>query len=329
MDNTNIRCANCGSTLNGNQKFCGICGAPVSSGQPIGVDRCTRCGNELNKGAMFCNKCGTPVGKVNLPDAAKKGIYKKVLGITASVVVVLSVGIAVAVGSDNSGRNEKSESASVNSVMTESAEKGGNTADKPVGVQETGIYTVSEYINSSNRLILYRLKYEKGEGEYGVSRSATPVKDEFCDDIYILENGKMSYYYCVYYEGEGLNHNLLYFKELSKMTDDEIVEAVKERYDAKFVDRPVDMAVYTNGTGNSVEYETITAGYDENGKHFSAKLNFMSAYPQTTATVYDSNYNGIIGKDNSGTADYYYWYRGNGLFLTLDGLDSEGVAVDP
>lgn len=322
MNKTDIRCANCGNTLNENQKFCGRCGAPVSSGEPIGGNHCTRCGNELNKGAMFCNKCGSPVNSANFPVAAKKGISKKALGIIASVVVVSVVGIAVAVGSGDSGnsRNKKSERTSINSIMTESGEKGGNTA----GVQKTGTYTISEYINSGNRLILYRLEYEEAKGEYGISRSGAPEKDEFSNQIYVFENGKMTEYYCKIRDGEGLNSNLLYFKELAQMTDDEIIKALNERYEKKYESDKVTISVFTDGTGNSVEYESITAPYkDEKNERHETTITLRSEYFGASGQTYDSKYTTAIGKSS------VFAYRSNDLTLTLDGLDSKGVIIDP
>ena len=323
MNKTCIRCENCGNELNDGAMFCNKCGSPVVGRGQNKVRRCAKCGNELNEGAMFCAKCGLSVSAVQAPSAVKKGISKKLVGIIAAVVVVLTAGIAIAVGSGDSG-DKKTESvqthSSVKAEKVGGAEKDNDKADEPEGVNKTGVYTISEYFRSENRVILYYMReqtFDKG-GEDETSYSAMPGKDEPCREIYIIEDGKMSRY-----EGRSLS-----FKDVAKMNDDEIVQAVKEKYTAKYEDRPITIGVFTDDTGNSVESEAVGINYrDENRESYTDQIDFLYANPQTTATVYDSTYTGLTSV--SGNDYCYYWYRGDGLFLTLDGLDAEGVLVDP
>lgn len=333
MNKTCIRCVNCGNELNEGAMFCAKCGSPVGSGGQKKVRCCAKCGNELNEGAMFCAKCGLPVNAVQTPSAVKKGISKKLIGVIATVVVVLTAGIAIAVGSGDSG-DKKSEPAHTHSSVK--AEKDGETekdndkADEPEGVNETGIYTISEYFRSENRVILYYMKevaYDNNN-ETSVPHSSYPGKDEVCNDIYVIENGKMSYYYARDYNGDSPNEYRLRFKELAKMTDDEVVQALKERYTAKYEDRPIEIGIFTDDTGNSVESEAVGINYRaEDGDRHNDQIDFVIANPQTAATVYDSTYTGLTSVFRN---DYcYYWYRGDGLFLTLDELGAEGVLIDP
>ena len=61
------KCLKCGSELKEGQKFCMICGTPVSTNpkQPAARQMtaavCSKCGNPLKPGQKFCMKCGTPV----------------------------------------------------------------------------------------------------------------------------------------------------------------------------------------------------------------------------------------------------------------------------
>ena len=47
------KCSRCGSELAEGAKFCGECGAKVTS-----VHQCPKCGCELSTGAKFCGECG-------------------------------------------------------------------------------------------------------------------------------------------------------------------------------------------------------------------------------------------------------------------------------
>jgi len=61
-------CASCGSSINGTEKFCGICGAIVvahvpAPAQPQPVQKtCSACGAPVNDTTKFCGGCGAPVG---------------------------------------------------------------------------------------------------------------------------------------------------------------------------------------------------------------------------------------------------------------------------
>lgn len=148
MNKTGIRCANCGNELNENQRFCSRCGLPVGAGGTNQIRRCVKCGNELNEGAAFCKRCGSPVNAVNIPSAAKKGISKKLIGVVVAAVVVLTAGIAIAAGSGDSGDKKSDRAETHNSVKEEQAvavEQDDDTADEPAGVNQTGVYTISEY----------------------------------------------------------------------------------------------------------------------------------------------------------------------------------------
>ena len=332
MNKKCIRCEKCGNELNEGAKFCAKCGSPVGDGSQNNVRHCAKCGNELNKGAMFCPKCGLSVNAVQTPSTVKKGIPKKLVGIVATAVVVLTAGIAIAAGSGDSGDKKSEPVQTHSSVKAEKVEEDMNDDDKanePEGVNETGTHTISEYFKSENRVILYFMQEDDGKGsETSKPHSSYPGKDEVCNRVYVIENGKMSCYYASDYNGDSQNKNLLRFKELAKMTDDEIVQALKEKYTAKYEDRPITIGLFTDDTGNRIQSEAVGCEYvNGSQKDYHDQIDFLYASPQTTATVYDSTYTGLTSVAGN---DYcYYWYRGNGLFLTLDGLDAEGVLIDP
>lgn len=49
------RCTSCGSPLAPGQRFCGACGAQLST-------NCSYCGAAINPGVRFCSNCGAPAG---------------------------------------------------------------------------------------------------------------------------------------------------------------------------------------------------------------------------------------------------------------------------
>ncbi|MGN0612965.1 MAG: hypothetical protein ACI4JB_03615 [Porcipelethomonas sp.] len=112
------------------------------------------------------------------------------------------------------------------------------------------------------------------------------------------------------------------------MTDDEIVQALKERYEVVYEENDFTFAVYTDGTGNNVEYECIGTTYVKKGVNEGRiekdRLYFFIANPRNTATVYDSQYIGITSNSSD-----CYWYRSDNLFLSIDDIGAEGVWVDP
>lgn len=64
------RCANCGSELRANAKFCAKCGNAVDIVVEQSTDTatpnigCVKCGSQLREGAKFCAKCGNAVDTV-------------------------------------------------------------------------------------------------------------------------------------------------------------------------------------------------------------------------------------------------------------------------
>jgi hypothetical protein len=76
-----LTCKSCGSPLGGIEKFCGICGAPVTPVSPApaalspgGTMTCTRCGAPISATTRFCCGCGIAVGALassgTIPPAA-------------------------------------------------------------------------------------------------------------------------------------------------------------------------------------------------------------------------------------------------------------------
>lgn len=62
----NLICPGCGSTINANQRYCGICGTKLFDSKPmVGVLTCPNCGSPLAEGQQFCGVCGS---KVAIPD---------------------------------------------------------------------------------------------------------------------------------------------------------------------------------------------------------------------------------------------------------------------
>ena len=63
-----MNCKSCGAAVNGNNKFCGVCGSSVMTNhQASAARRCSRCGSALKHEMRFCGGCGNVTGELQSP----------------------------------------------------------------------------------------------------------------------------------------------------------------------------------------------------------------------------------------------------------------------
>ncbi len=63
-----MNCKSCGAAVNGNNKFCGVCGSSVMANPQASAARhCLRCGSALKQGSKFCVGCGNVAGELQFP----------------------------------------------------------------------------------------------------------------------------------------------------------------------------------------------------------------------------------------------------------------------
>ena len=55
-------CSNCGAEFKPGEKFCGLCGSPLTQPEPeVQNTFCMKCGEKLDSDSKFCMNCGSPV----------------------------------------------------------------------------------------------------------------------------------------------------------------------------------------------------------------------------------------------------------------------------
>lgn len=185
-------------------------------------------------------------------------------------------------------------------------------------------YTLSEYLKSGKTLILY-LDPD--------ATSESLNKDDTIDYIIIFKDNLMSQY-----EQGDVKFT---FGEISKMTDEEVIEFCEQSLYADFTNIEYQFEVYTDGTGNYTDNERIVSlnkisyydyRVDEENHEYFTLIFYNDYYLNTTANVYDStffelyDYNRESDAVGSGAG---LWYRPDGYILSLDAPDSDNVIVDP
>lgn len=179
-------------------------------------------------------------------------------------------------------------------------------------------YTLSEYLNSGRTLILY-LDPD--------TTSESLDKDDDIDYIIIFKDNLMSQY-----EQGDVKFT---FGEISKMTDDEVIEFCEQSLYADFTNIEYQFELYTDGTGNYADYEKIVSlnkisyydyRVDEEIHEYSTLIFYNDYYLNTTATVYDSTFFMLPSNSEHSVGR---WYRPDGYILSLDSPDSDNVIVDP
>lgn len=200
---------------------------------------------------------------------------------------------------------------------------GNSASEKGNGdiTEKQSAYTFSEIKKSGKLVVLfYTFCTDSDDG--------IPAKDSVPRGVYILENGKV-------YGGTFTDAT---FGDYSKMTDEEIKQYVIEngRKSDWYVDNvDYEIAVYTDSTGNATEYESLLIRRPDNASDPDSGSVYISAlrdiYDNVTAnaTVYDSSYIGMSWQDIYEHRGFV-WYRNNdGLRITKDTPNVEGVLVDP
>ena len=159
-----------------------------------------------------------------------------------------------------------------------------------------GTLPLSQYIQSSETKILYE--------------ADELAKDE-CPWIYIFQNGTVI----------APKRSNLSFGELSKMSDEEVIQAVMNLEEAPHSE-PCKVYLRSDKTGNAVEGEVLVI-YDPQTQD-NTNREFRGIYPES-GEIYDAVYTGYY---NSGNESFFV-ARGEETPFTLDAIDAEGVEVDP
>ena len=185
--------------------------------------------------------------------------------------------------------------------------------------EKQSAYTFSEIKKSGKLVVLFSTYNDDG----------IPAKDSVPRAVFILDNGK------VY--GDSVADTT--FGDYSKMTDEEIKQYViengrKSEYD--YVDNAdYEIAVYTDSTGNSTDYESLLVETSPNSRRYIEDLMYIYDNVTANATVYDSTYVGMNWQNNSSLGkeddrNGCLWYRNNdGMRIEKDTPNAEGIQVDP
>lgn len=221
---------------------------------------------------------------------------------------------------------------------------GGNSGenDKPATNNGTltGTVTLAEYLNSGPRVGFY-------------IANTVFDKDMYPDAILLFEDGKM-YQVCTWIDEngnlrandrEGREKGALTWSDISKMTDDELLEFARAHKELewhesswgyRFNTGEYTLHVYTDSTGNYREYDQIEIEYQSfrNGEWNQPKV---GAYPTNrlrelrTKEIYDSIFSGVCMGSSNYASDYdwgLFFRTGSDLTITLDNPGDEGVEVD-
>ncbi len=181
-------------------------------------------------------------------------------------------------------------------------------------------YTLSEYLKSGKTLILY----EAGGPEI-------IGKDDYIDNIIIFKDNLVT----EYVSSSWYMNVWTKVGEISKMTDDEVIDFCEQSFEAIATNIEYQFNVYTDGTGNYTDHERIVSlnktslldvsqgeySYD----YYYGDIFYNNSYLNTTATVYDTTFLEFSSGDGGST----YWYRPDGYILSTDSPDSDNVIVDP
>lgn len=159
-----------------------------------------------------------------------------------------------------------------------------------------GTLPLSQYIQSSETKILYE---------------ADELAKNVCPDIFIFQNGTVI----------APKRSNLSFGELSKMSDEEIIQAVMDLEEAPYSE-PCKVYLLSDSTGNAVEGEVLVI-FESRTQYTSTSV-FRGIYPES-GEIYDAVYTGYY---NSGNESFFV-ARGEETPFILDTIDAEGVEVDP
>lgn len=161
--------------------------------------------------------------------------------------------------------------------------------------EEPQTVTLKEYLDGGPRAFIY--------GSTKVDKDSRPIK------MFLFENGQVYYIY-----NQSHERNNLTWGEISKMTDEELADYVRNNGENM---GEYQLHIYTDSTGNNLEYEGIYCGDNRE----------MTLYPYTnTAIVYDSVFKGFSSTDDGGQASHYR--VNDDITVTLDNIGDEGVEVD-
>lgn len=250
----------------------------------------------------------------------RKSTIKKITLVIMAMCMLLSM---VACGKEEKDDNKtntenSSKNESDNSNTNEEADTNETEEQEPVKKD----LTLSEWLAQDGVKIMYlgAIPIE----EYGDGK--IPGKDTMPGSIYVFENNKLSRYenwsWCY------SNSDYLNYAEIAKMTDEEIkiyLETYNTVIDERrgeirsYKDVDYTLAVYTDSTGNNTEYECIYAKNYNTENLYDYALKNLDNIQNDSAIVYES----VFDKIGS------FWIRYNEGTISLDGVNSEGVLIDP
>lgn len=157
-----------------------------------------------------------------------------------------------------------------------------------------GPLPLSQYIQSSETQILYRTN--------DLDKDTRPT-------VYLFQDGTV------------FSVDDFTFGELSKMSDEEIIQAVMSAEESPEC-RPCAVYLETDSTGNNVKQETLIEYKPLSQSYYTTVFEML--YPDS-GVIYDSTYTGYWNSSEN----YYYAARGEQAPFVLDDIGAEDVAVDP
>ncbi len=158
-----------------------------------------------------------------------------------------------------------------------------------------------------------------------------PERNDTINCIVIFKDNRMSVYSGV---DKATGWKEIRIGEISKMTDEEIIDKCEQTLYKYASNVEYDLHVYTDGTGNFTDYEKIEfddiTEVNPNTNYLPLHLSNICIYNSDInipAVVYDSTFYKLPDDEKAGKKGY--WYRSDGYTLNLDTPYSEGVLVDP
>ncbi len=122
-----MRCISCGAEIEDGSSFCGVCGAPVVSGNTnVNTgERCKYCGAPMDPGSGYCSVCGSYNGGSindtgNIGPAQKSVNMNVVVSIIAAIVVIAAAVIGFILVRNSGNDNSDNGASTVVSQQTQS-----------------------------------------------------------------------------------------------------------------------------------------------------------------------------------------------------------------
>ncbi len=213
------------------------------------------------------------------------------------------------------------------------AESNSNYNGSKLLIEEKTEYTISEYLNSGQRLILYHINYSVPEDE--INKEKIYFENAKIDIIYIFSDGLLD----IFSGRDARSGEYITIEEVSKKTDDEVVNRCKtlNTY-ARYLDYKIKVCPYSGENvtqyDEKIEFEDINVGLYWWNPYSSVNIVRFDAsdYSNDKLSVNSSVFLNLSRHMSMWDESYditSFLYRPDGYTLSLDTPDSEGVIVDP